>query len=91
MMKKRTEIIIETHQVQIVRRRKPETDAWCAACAAIVKMVTPEAAASLAGVTTRTIYRWIEAGQLHFAEPPDGWLIVCTNSLTSTQSIARGS
>ncbi|NOT59882.1 MAG: hypothetical protein HOP19_06610 [Acidobacteria bacterium] len=78
---KRTETTIETYQVQIVRRRKPETEAWCSACAAAVRMVTPEAAAALSAVTPRTIYRRIEAGQLHFIETPDGTLFICTNSL----------
>jgi excisionase family DNA binding protein len=44
-------------------------------------MVTPDEAARLAGVTTRTVYRWIEAGKVHFAETPEGLLLVCPNSL----------
>ncbi|MGH9843676.1 MAG: hypothetical protein ACREEM_33485 [Blastocatellia bacterium] len=79
---KRTETTIETHQVRIIRRRKPETEAWCDACAAAVRMVAPEPAAALAGVTPRAIYRRIESGQLHFVETPDGALLICTNSLT---------
>jgi len=79
-MKKRTETIIETHQVQIVRKRKRGTHAWCAACAATVRMVTPESAATMAGVTQRTIYRRVEAGELHFIETPDGTLLICANS-----------
>ena len=83
-MSKRTETTIEIHQVQIIRRRQQETDAWCAVCAATVRMVTPEAAAVLAGVTTRTIYRWIEVALVHFTESPEGALLICANSLTST-------
>jgi excisionase family DNA binding protein len=82
MMKKRTETIIETHQVQIVRRRKRAARAWCEACAAAVRMVTSEEAATLAGVTQRTIYRRVEAGELHFVETPEGALLICSNSIT---------
>ncbi|MGH9839187.1 MAG: hypothetical protein ACREEM_10420 [Blastocatellia bacterium] len=82
MMKKRTETIIETHQVQIVRRRKRGTRDWCAACADTARMVTPESAAELAGATQRTIYRWVEAGELHFIETSDGALLICANSIT---------
>ena len=81
-MKQRTEITIETHQVQIVRRGERGIDIWCADCAATVRMVTPEAAAVLADVTRRTIYRRIEAAALHFVETPEGALFICTNSLT---------
>jgi len=44
-------------------------------------MFTPEVAARLASVSQRTIYRWIEAGSLHFTETPDGGLLVCQASL----------
>jgi len=81
-MKKRTETIIETHQVQIVRRRKRGTEVWCEACAAAVSMLAPESAAELAGVSQRTIYRRVEAGELHFVETPEGALLICSNSIT---------
>jgi hypothetical protein len=44
-------------------------------------MVTPDAAAELAGVTTRAIYVRVECGALHFKELPDGTLLVCGMSL----------
>jgi hypothetical protein len=43
-------------------------------------MITPVDAAVLARVSTRTIYRWIEAEKLHFTETPDGLLHVCLNA-----------
>jgi len=82
-MKKQTKIIIETHQVQIIRRGKPPVRAWCLECSAIVPMLTPEEAAALAQVTTRTIYRLAEAGELHFTETPEGMLLVCPDSFTN--------
>ena len=43
-------------------------------------MLPPEEAAVLTSVGTRTLYRWVEAGRIHFAEVPDGAqqrLLVC--------------
>lgn len=44
-------------------------------------MLTPEEAAQLAEITTRTIYRRAEAGRVHFTETADGALLICCNSL----------
>ena len=84
-MKKRKETIIETYQVQIIRRGSPEVRAWCDACSATVRMITPEEAAALAQVTTRIIYRRVEAGELHFAETPGGTLLICPGLLTTLE------
>ena len=45
-------------------------------------MGTPDEAAILAHVSSRTIYRWVEAETIHFAETPDGLLLICLNSLS---------
>ncbi len=82
MKKKRTETTIETHQVQIVRRRRREVEAWCSDCAENVRMIAPESAAVLAQVTLRAVFRRVEAGELHFIETRDGALLICLNSLT---------
>jgi len=44
-------------------------------------MATAEQAALLAGVSTRQLYRWVEASKLHFTETPEGLLLVCLDSL----------
>lgn len=74
-----------THEVWVVRRA-PAAEAagpprWCLVCAGPAEMVAPEAAAALAGVSPRAVYRWIEAGRAHFAESPDGRVHVCLVSL----------
>jgi len=33
-------------------------------------------------VASRTIYRRVEAGELHFTETPEGALIICPDSMT---------
>ena len=76
--RRRTVTTIETREVLFVRRLVPETPALpCAECADAAGMLTPQEAARRAGVTQRTIYRWVEDGLVHFAETADGRLFVC--------------
>lgn len=79
-MKTRTEITVELHRRWVVRQsRQPET--WCHRCLTPVQMISAESAAVLAGVSTRTIYRWAEGERLHFCETLEGSLLVCPSSL----------
>lgn len=59
---------------------------WCNQCEAKVSLLRVEDASALVGVTARTIYRWIEAGRLHFAESDKGLVLICANSLSSAVS-----
>ena len=84
-MKKRvktTEVTIERDELWVVRRPRARAPGWCAACGE-TEFVTPETAAVLAGSTTRTLYRLVEAGLVHFLETPEGFLLVCLRSLTT--------
>ena len=86
MGKKRiTKITVESERVVISHRRHAAL-AWCAACRAQTRRLRPEEAAAIAAVTPRTIYRWVEAGKLHFTESPDGGLLICLDSLTSNRT-----
>jgi hypothetical protein len=76
--KKTTTITSETHEVLIVRRSPSQSKLmWCPACGLDVEMLDPEEAAAIASVSTRTIYKWIEAGQVHHAESAGGNVVVC--------------
>ena len=77
---KHTEIKLETHEVTIIRTRKRRT-AFCEFCQANVWMLSPETAAVLVQSTSRSIFRRVEAGELHFLETPEGALLVCCKSL----------
>jgi hypothetical protein len=82
MKKKRTEITIEIDEIMIVSRgRNASAQIWCPGCSAIATLVSPERAAGIAGVTVRTINRWVEAESVHFVETEDGLLLLCVNSL----------
>jgi len=72
------EVTIETEENVVLRTTKGRQTSlmWCPACRRQVEMVTPEQAAEIAGVSTRTIYRWVEGGSVHFNED-NGRLWVC--------------
>lgn len=76
-----TEITIEKERVLLVRRRQTSAIEWCARCSDRVAMLPLDQAASVAGVSSRTIYRLVENGQLHFQDTPEGMLLVCLDSL----------
>ncbi len=78
---KRTETIIETHEVWVVRRPAGPPTAWCRDCAGHPAMLTPEEAAGLSGLSLRAIFRLIEAGRVHFLETAGDRLLVCPASL----------
>lgn len=72
---------IEISQTVIVSKIDSLVQAWCANCGAEGQWVIPEHAAVILDSDTRTIYRRIEAGVVHFFEPTDGPALVCLNSL----------
>jgi hypothetical protein len=79
--RRRTEITIETHQSLVVRSSRRLVGTQCAECAGHSWLVSPEEAAAFAGVKLRTIFHWVEANRIHFAETPAGLVLVCLNSL----------
>lgn len=81
-MKRRTEITVETDRIMVIRRR-PEKNVtgWCAACNGESFMFTVDEAAMLLGVTSMTVFRWAEAGRLHWLETAAGQLLICQSSL----------
>ena len=81
----RTEITIETERILIIRKRKGSILTWCSTCAQQVQMIKVDEAATIARVSSRTIYRWVEAEKVHFAETPEGLLLICLSSLAGNR------
>jgi len=79
--KRRIEITVEKHRLVVLSGRNQSMTAWCEACCAQVQMVTPDEAAQLCQVSTRTIYRRIETERLHFTETEKGFSLVCLQSV----------
>jgi len=86
-MGKRTEITIETHRRLVMRSLAVSISAWCHGCLKEVRMVTPEQAAALMNVSSRTIYQLIEGGGVHFIEQ-HGQMLICAESLPAHDSQA---
>ncbi|MBA3715642.1 MAG: hypothetical protein H0W76_24835 [Pyrinomonadaceae bacterium] len=63
------------------RWKSPVVVAWCDGCAKSVVMATPDEAALLARLTTRAVFRLIEAGLVHYAESREGSVRICLDSL----------
>ena len=76
----RGRVTIQKDRVLIVRAPVEPVVRWCPACRCESGMVVPEEAARRREVTVRTIYRWMEAGTVHFLEVSGG-VLVCLNSM----------
>jgi hypothetical protein len=94
-MKRRTEITIETERLLVFGRnlgitgsrsqeQHPRPLVWCLSCADHVRPLTTDEAAIQAHVTSLTIFHWVESETLHYIESPEGLLLICPNSLLTT-------
>ena len=82
-MKKRTaRITVETERLLVIRCSNTSGDGWCRQCQAEVKLIGLEEAAAVAGASQRAIFRWAEAGEIHFTETEDGRVMFCLNSIS---------
>src|SRR5882724_3626163 len=86
--RKRTEITIETDRIFVLSRRKVSVVSWCGRCGQWTKMITVDEAATIAGVSSRTIYRWADCEKLHFTETCEGRLLICSDSISPSSLIA---
>jgi hypothetical protein len=87
-MKKRTaRITVETERLLVIHRSKTSFDGWCGQCQAEVSLLGLEGAAALAGASQRAIFRWAEAGEIHFIETEDGKVMFCLNSISRHRTL----
>jgi hypothetical protein len=77
----RTECSVEIDDVFVVKRVGRSVEGWCAGCGCAATLVTPEDAATLTGTGARSIYRLVEAGEIHWADGPEHLLLICLASL----------
>ena len=86
-MKKKATITIETERLLVLRRSGHVVDHWCDECRDEVKMIGVEAAAAIAGISQRALFRLAEAGEIHFKETPQGQALFCLNSLSGKRRL----
>lgn len=77
----RTECSVEIDDVFVLKRVGRSVEGWCAGCGCTATLVTPEDAATLTGTGARSIYRLVEAGEIHWADGPEHLLLICLSSL----------
>lgn len=81
--KRHTVTTIETHEFWILKSStSQQRSILCHVCGATSEMLTAREAAVKAGVTERTVYRWVEDGRVHFAENERGDLLICLAPLS---------
>jgi hypothetical protein len=79
--KRSAEITVETDEFLFIKGDSKPALFRCPVCCREVLMIAPEYAARIARVSTRTIYAWVEAQKVHFAETPEGSLLICMESV----------
>ena len=78
--KRKTEIHLEIEEAVAIRTRTVLI-AYCQRCGKQARMIAANEAAVVARLSAREIYRFVEAGDLHFTEDQGGLLYVCADSL----------
>ena len=79
--RKRTEITFAADRLRLVSL-PGKVPCWCSSCSTEVEMISVDEAAVLSNVSTRTMFRWVDDGRVHYTETANGLLRVCPNSLT---------
>jgi hypothetical protein len=75
---------VETQEVITLHTSRTGMELRCPECSRVVRMLAPEEAAALSGVSLRTLFRRIESGDLHFAQSAEGQVYVCERSISQT-------
>ena len=83
-----TKITIETERLLVMSRRR-NFGSWCPACVAFVQRLTIDEAAKVVHLDSLTVYRWVEAGTIHFAQTEAGVPLLCTVSLGNFVQAAK--
>lgn len=81
MRKTRTEVLIETSEVYIVRQRRHFVRAWCRDCDREVSLITPSEAALLTFQETGAIYSLMDEKRVHFRVFKEKTPFICLTSL----------
>ncbi|MFN7929577.1 MAG: hypothetical protein U0Y68_16850 [Blastocatellia bacterium] len=79
-----TEIEIERRETFVIRPARHEQRPRCSQCSGAETMLTPGEAARLAGVSQRIVFRWLDQGEIHFCETPEGDVYLCAACLPLT-------
>jgi hypothetical protein len=79
-MSKQTKITIETESLVILRGRNSRR-AWCPQCAAEREVIALEEVGIISNLDRSAFEEWVNSGELHRSETPNGSTLICLNSL----------
>jgi hypothetical protein len=79
-MSKQTRITIETESLVILRGRNSRR-AWCPQCAAEREVIALEEVGIISNLDRSAFEEWVNSGELHRSETPNGSTLICLNSL----------
>jgi hypothetical protein len=77
---KRITITIETQQLIVIRKRS-KIHAWCAACGQQSEFATLSEACALTANNAETLYQLMDGEKLHSLKAPDGFPLICLQSV----------
>ncbi len=81
--KRKVELTIETEERFVIKKSGGFCIGRCSLCDG--QMMTQEEAMTIAGISSRILHRWVEAGKVHSSETIEGFLLVCLNSFSFHQ------
>jgi hypothetical protein len=83
---KQTETTVQLCETVVIRG-SARTFEGCEQCASVTAaMLSPEAAAALAGIPAHDIYRWLECGAIHSFQISERLVFVCLPSLLEARN-----
>jgi hypothetical protein len=79
-MARSTRITIERDSLLILRG-STFSRSWCARCAEEAEMIALDSTAVLSNLLPHEFEEWLNSGDLHRVQTPDGTALICLNSL----------
>jgi hypothetical protein len=83
-MRLRRQLVItaEKTETYTLRQEPPQSfETFCEKCDRQVRCLTLDQTVNVTGLGARTIFRLVEAGELHCYETDEGHLLLCPNSV----------
>jgi tRNA A22 N-methylase len=81
-LRRRVVITAEKTETYTVRQEPPQSlQAHCEKCDQTVRCLTVDQTVNVTGLGARTIFRLVEAGELHCYETVKGHLLLCPNTV----------
>ena len=77
----RTEILVETHEVMVIRRRSKAVKPYCMVCGEETTMLSLDEATAIFGLSTLELCQLVNENKVHFTETAIRVLLVCPESL----------